>query len=90
MLSDGLLFFSNPTSHTSVIRTNLTLHLSGDNGRTWQEESVIDAGPSAYSALVVLQNGSVAILYERADPPPKLVFVPQYISFTVVWNPPTE
>jgi sialidase-1 len=82
-----LLFFSNPTSHTSVIRTNMTLHISQDNGSSWQFESVIDPGPSAYSALVTLGNGSVAILYERAPPPPKLVFVPQSISFAVVWSP---
>ena len=84
---DGRLFFSNPTSHWSVIRTNMSLHISEDNGATWTLESVIDPGPSAYSALVTLQNGSVAILYERAPPPPKLVFVPQSISFTIAWSP---
>ena len=65
----------------------MTIHTSADDGATWQFNQVVDSDPSAYSALVVLTNGSVAILYERAPPPPKLVFVPQHISFAVVWSP---
>ena len=40
-------------------------------------DDAITTGPSAYSALIELPDGSVAILYERAPPPPKLVFIPQ-------------
>ena len=72
---------------TTALADRATKSCSTDNGATWQFLSVIDEGPSAYSALVVLNNGSVAILYERAPPPPKLVFVPTAISFTVVWSP---
>jgi sialidase-1 len=84
------LFFSNPTSHVTFLRLNMSLHISTDNGSSWQLSSVIDDGPSGYSALAVLTNNSVALLYERSPPPPQLVMIPQHISFTVVWSPTDE
>lgn len=83
----GLLFFSNPSSHDFVFRTNMSIHSSDDNGSTWHPYSVVDPGPSGYSSLVQLQNGSIALLYERAPPPVQLVFVPLHISFLIVWSP---
>jgi len=45
-------------------RKNLALRISYDEGRTWSEGKVIDPGPSAYSSLTILEDGSIGILYE--------------------------
>ena len=57
-----LLLFSNPADRKE--RINMTLRWSKDQGKTWPNEFIIHHGPSAYSDLVVLQNGSVGCLYE--------------------------
>jgi sialidase-1 len=46
-------------------RKNLTVRLSYDEGKTWPVARVIYAGPSAYSDLVVLPDGTIGCLYER-------------------------
>ena len=47
----GVLLFSNPAAKT---RINLTVRLSPDDGKTWQELATLHPGPSAYSCLVSL------------------------------------
>ncbi len=59
------LLFSN-TAHPTQ-RTNLTLRLSCDDGTTWPASQVIDAGPSAYSTVTMLDRNTVGVLYERGD-----------------------
>lgn len=59
------LVFSNTADSTE--RRKLTVRTSCDDGRTWHAPLVIEAGPSAYSTLVVLAGGDVGILYERGD-----------------------
>ncbi len=54
--------FSNPASTTS--RTQMTVRISYDNGKTWPEKKLVYEGPSAYSCLAVLPNGNPAIFYE--------------------------
>ena len=48
-------------------RKNLTVRLSYDEGKTWPVAKVIYAGPSAYSDLVVLPDGTIGCLYERGQ-----------------------
>lgn len=57
------LLFCNPSDTKS--RKNMTVKLSYDNGATWPVEKVIYAGPSAYSCMAVLPDGSIGLLYER-------------------------
>jgi hypothetical protein len=45
-------------------RKNLALRISYDEGETWSKGRVIDPGPSAYSSLTILEDGSIGILYE--------------------------
>lgn len=62
----GVLAFSNPASKTT--RSNGTLRLSFDEGRTWPWSAPLgasrEAEPFAYSALVALPGGKVGCLYE--------------------------
>ncbi len=46
-------------------RTHLTVRLSYDEGKSWPVAKVLYPGPSAYSDLVVLPNGTIGCLYER-------------------------
>jgi len=75
----GTLIFSNP--HTLKLdkdgkevpvgrgkRENLSIKLSRDDGKTWPINKTLDPGPSAYSDLAVLPDGTVLCLYEgKAD-----------------------
>ena len=74
----GTLIFSNPHSlgldkERKEIpagrgkRQNLSIKLSCDDGKTWPVNKTLDAGPSAYSDLAVLSDGTVLCLYEQAD-----------------------
>lgn len=56
------LVFSNPASEGS--RTNMTVRLSYDDGKTWPYQKVVHAGPSAYSDLLSLPDGNFACFYE--------------------------
>lgn len=71
----GTLIFSNP--HRLGLdkdgkevpagrgkRENLSIKLSRDDGKTWAVNKVLDAGPSAYSDLAVLVDGTILCLYE--------------------------
>jgi sialidase-1 len=56
------LIFTNAASHK---RENLTVRASYDEGRTWPSSRVLYPGPAAYSTVIALQNGEIAVLYER-------------------------
>lgn len=71
----GTLIYSNP--HTLKLdadgketpagrgkRENLSIKLSRDDGKTWPVSKTLDAGPSAYSDLAVLPDGTVLCLWE--------------------------
>ena len=74
----GVLLFSNP--HTLALdkagkelpagrgrRQNLSIKISPDDGKTWPINKTLEAGPSAYSDLAALPDGTVLCLYERGD-----------------------
>ncbi|QDS98824.1 sialidase family protein [Adhaeretor mobilis] len=65
-----LLLFSNPdtTNRAHKNRENLTIKLSEDGGRTWPVSRVLQPGPSAYSDLAVLNDGTILCFYESGDP----------------------
>ncbi len=48
-------------------RTNMTIRLSYDEGKSWPVAKVIRNGPAAYSDLVVLPDGTIGCLYECGD-----------------------
>lgn len=57
------LLFSN-AEHPKE-RRNVTVKLSCDDGATWPVKFVVDSGPSAYSTIARLADGSLGVLYER-------------------------
>ena len=61
--TDALIF----TNAASAKRENLTVKISYDSGQTWPVARVINPGPSAYSTVIQLQDGTIAVLYERGD-----------------------
>lgn len=50
-----------------TLRRELAFWQSFDEGETWQAPVIIDDGPSAYSAPVMLGRDTVGIAYERGD-----------------------
>jgi len=63
----SVILFSNPAG---TQRANMTVRASFDEGITWPAQRSLHAGPSAYSDLAVLKNGTVVCLYERGDRSP--------------------
>jgi len=64
------ILFSNPNpgvpfdGNTKGKRVNLTVRLSRDDGTTWPVEKLIHKGPSAYSCLAQLNDGTILCLFE--------------------------
>ncbi len=56
------LLFCNAASFSG--RKNLAVRISYDSGKTWSEGKVIDPGPSAYSEMTILRDGTIGVLYE--------------------------
>ncbi len=73
-----VLLFSNPATQTG--RTNGTIRLSRDDGKTWAASRVLYPGGFAYSCLASLPDGSAGCLFER-DGTKKISFA----RFTVGW-----
>ncbi len=74
----GLLLFSGPRTlpldsagqpvpRGRGPRQNLSLLVSRDNGNTWSAPKTLSEGPSAYSDLASLPDGTVICLFERED-----------------------
>lgn len=72
------LLFSNPNH--SHARYNLTVRLSDDDGKTWTISKTVEAGPSAYSDLVIQDDMRIGVLYERGNQGGIY-----YTNFTLEW-----
>ena len=68
------ILFSNAqtTKRKHSARSNLTIHLSRDDGISWPVKRSIETGPSAYSDLAVLPDGTILCLYESGTDKPKI------------------
>jgi sialidase-1 len=66
----SFLLFSNPdtTQRAHKDRVNISIKVSEDGGRTWPVSKLLQPGPSAYSDLAVLPDGTVLCFYESGDP----------------------
>jgi sialidase-1 len=85
--SRPFLLFSNPqtTERAHKKRVDVAIKLSEDGGRTWPVSRVLQSGPSAYSDLAVLPDGTMLCFYESGDPSfPKKYGRPWAYSFLTV------
>jgi sialidase-1 len=83
---NDVLYFSDPYS-TSVIRMNMTIFASKDNGLTWNHHVTVDRGAVSYSSMQMIpETNEVEILYERSNVT-QLVFDPDEI---VYWKVPKD
>lgn len=55
-----------PAAGSGRDRKNVTVRTSDDSGKTWGAKTVVESGPSAYSDLAALPDGTVLLFYERA------------------------
>ncbi|RYD85546.1 MAG: exo-alpha-sialidase [Verrucomicrobiaceae bacterium] len=62
------ILFSNPAHQKK--RENLTVRLSYDECQTWPESKVLHPGPSAYSSLAALPDGTAVCFYENGEKNP--------------------
>ncbi|MDE2715586.1 MAG: sialidase family protein [Chloroflexota bacterium] len=82
----GRLLFSNPAppiSRERGQRIRMTVRSSLDDGRTWPVERLILEGPTAYSSLARLHDGSVGLLYEAGSEGPYEAI--QLARFSIGW-----
>lgn len=75
------LLFSNPASTDA--RVCMSVRLSYDEGKTWPVSRVLHSGPSAYSCLAVLSDGTVSCFYEKGQKDPYELIV--FERFTIDW-----
>ena len=61
----GPILFSNPAS--AETRVEMTVRASLDEGASWPHARVLHYGPSGYSCLASLADGTAACLYESGD-----------------------
>jgi sialidase-1 len=74
------LFFSNPAAET---RIRMTVRASHDGGLTWPHSRLLHEGPSAYSSLAILRDGSAGCLYERGEARPYETII--FARFSSSW-----
>ena len=82
--TSGQLFYTG-LDETSIVRSHLSLYISTDRGENWIFNRTIHEGSSSYSSLTIMKDQSVGLLYEWANQT-DLLFVPDYMTFTVVYN----
>ncbi len=63
----GEILFSNPAS---TKREKMTVRMSTDEGKTWAYSRVLWEGPSAYSCLGRLADGTILCLHESGEKSP--------------------
>lgn len=72
------LLFANANSANG--RTNMTVKISYDEGKTWSEGKTIYAGSSAYSEMTVLPNGDIGLFFEKDNYTENI-----FTSFSLEW-----
>lgn len=67
----------------SMGRENVSIFFSYDNGNTWQNPVCICNGPSCYSSLTMLKDGTIAAFVEKGDDSGYLEL--WYMNFSYEW-----
>ncbi len=61
----------------------MTIRVSYDEGKTWQNSKVLYEGPSGYSSMTILPDGSIGILYETGEK--SLLEKIMFARFNLAW-----
>lgn len=61
---NSVLLHSIPNSMT---REDVSIFVSRDEGKTWETPVCIAKGPSAYSSLTILNDGTIGVFVEKKD-----------------------
>ena len=87
--ADGKYYLLHSMPGSSSTRENVTVYLSSDDGKTWPIKRQIYSGYSAYSALEVLNDGTIGIVVEEgkwdSGLPGSDGFNLAYYNFTLDW-----
>lgn len=75
----NILYFSDP-NNASLVRQNMTVLKSVDEGQSWSALATIDVDAVSYSALQVHPDGGLSLLYERSNSK-ELIFDPDEIVY---------
>jgi sialidase-1 len=59
------LLFANAKSEKG--RTNMTVRVSYDDGKSWTKGKTIYQGHAAYSSLTILKNGDIGLFFEKDE-----------------------
>ncbi len=62
---NNILLFSN--AKTKNERKNMSISISYDNGKTWNDNKTIYSGSSAYSSMTILETGDIGLFFEKDD-----------------------
>jgi sialidase-1 len=57
------ILFSN--AKTEDARSNMTIRISYDEGKSWTDGKTIYTGSSAYSSMSILSNGDIGLFFEK-------------------------
>lgn len=76
------ILFSNPASKKN--REKMTLRISYDEGSTWANSKVLHKGPSAYSDVIRMMDGSIGCFYEAGNESPYEGIVFESISLNKI------
>ncbi|HWS01001.1 MAG TPA: sialidase family protein, partial [Prolixibacteraceae bacterium] len=66
-------------------RTKLTVRMSYDEGQTWPVKKLIWAGPSSYSTMVRLPDGTIGLLFEGGEKHRREWI--RFVRFSLSWLP---
>ena len=87
--ADGKYYLIHSMPGSTSTRENVTVYLSSDGGQTWPISRQVYNGYSAYSALEVLDDGTIGIIVEEGKWDDKLPgddgFDLAYYNFTFDW-----
>lgn len=87
--ADGKYYLLHSMPGSSSTRENVTVYLSSDDGKTWPIKRQVYTGYSAYSALEVLNDGTIGIVVEEgkwdSNLPGSDGFNLAYYNFSLDW-----
>ncbi len=72
------LLFANSKSKNE--RKNLTVRISYDEGKTWNEGRTIYTGDAAYVSLTILKNGDIGLVFETDN-----YTAIEFVHFSLEW-----